>query len=147
MFLKLLSVNYKPAPLTLACIRTDKTYREQVYNICLARQKIGRLEIGWDQQALKLYLIIIQPDFRNKGIGTALLKYLLDLAAINGKNSLIINDTQDPALLHIALKLRPDCWGEIKTFWSDKQIRLQEKHLNTKYVHAVHLPVVSAAER
>jgi GNAT superfamily N-acetyltransferase len=146
MWTKLLAVNYEPAPLALVCIHTNKTNRDQVYNICLARQKIGRLEIGWDGQALKLYLINIQPDFRNKGIGAALLKYFLELAAANGRKNLII-DTQNPALLHIAKKLRPDCSCTIKTFWGDKPVRLPENRINPKYVYNVSLPVVSGIER
>ncbi|GBR73438.1 hypothetical protein NO1_0821 [Candidatus Termititenax aidoneus] len=143
----MLAVTYEPAPLALVCIHTDKTHREQVYNICLARQKIGRLEIGWVYPALKLYLINVQPDFRNKGIGTALLKYLLELAAANGRSSLIINATQNPALLHIAKKLRSNCLCTVRTFGGNKLIRLQENRLNAKYIYHVNLPVVSKAER
>ncbi|GBR75230.1 putative acyltransferase [Candidatus Termititenax aidoneus] len=147
MLTKLLAVTYEPASLALVCIHTDKIRRDQVYNICLAQQRIGRLEIGWVYSALKLDLINIQPDFRNKGIGTALLKYLLELAAANGRSSLIINTTQSLALLHIAEKLRPNCLCTVKTFYGNKPIRWQKDRLNAKHVYHVNLPVVSKAER
>jgi GNAT superfamily N-acetyltransferase len=144
MLAKLLSVSYESAPLKLDCIHIDKTRGDQVYNVYLGSQKIGRIEIGWDQQALKLHLISIYPYFRDKGIGAALLEYLLELAAANGKNSLIIS-TKNSALLHIALKLRPDCFCTVRTFWGERPIHLRETLIDSRRGYTVCLPVVSDA--
>lgn len=145
MFKKLLSLDQETTPPILKCIYSNPTTGERVYAVYWDAQRVGRVEIGWDYRALRLHLINIQPDFRNKGIGTALLKYLLELAAANGRNSLIINGTRNPILLHIARKLRPNCLCAVKTFLGHKLISQQrKKHLNTKDVYTVSLPVVPA---
>ncbi|MDR2432077.1 MAG: hypothetical protein LBD99_07500 [Candidatus Margulisbacteria bacterium] len=89
----------------LVCVKDGQ---ERVY---LVKDRSGRLaaslELGFKAAAgenpayLKLYQISITAGFQNRGLGTALLRYFLDVAAVLDKDYLMITSTSNYGLLRL----------------------------------------------
>lgn len=56
------------------------------YRVIVVDEKpAGRIWVGRDDQQIRLLDIALLPEFQNRGVGTALLKRLMDQAAASGK--------------------------------------------------------------
>src|SRR5687768_2577031 len=55
------------------------------YIVLLDDQPAGRIWIGRDQQQIRLLDIALLPEFQNRGVGTLLLRHLMDEASLSRK--------------------------------------------------------------
>lgn len=61
-------------------------YPDAQYSLILIDEKpAGRIWVGEDEQQIRLLDIAILPEFQNRGLGTLLLRHLIDRASLAGK--------------------------------------------------------------
>ena len=64
----------------------DARFPEAEYDVILVgKQPAGRIWIGRDAAEIHLLDIVVLPEFQNRGVGTALLRSLIDEAMQTGK--------------------------------------------------------------
>jgi GNAT superfamily N-acetyltransferase len=120
MLMKLLSADYETSQPVLELMYSSPVAREEVHAIHWGARRIGRIEIGWDSNALILYQIEILPQFRKIGLGTKIIKELLDIAVVYDRKWLIITCTANNSLLHIAARLNHNTKYILKTWFGYK---------------------------
>lgn len=89
--------------LTMQFAAQHSHYREQFpeanYGVILRDdQAVGRLYVLRDKTETRILDITVLPEYRNRGIGTSLLRDLLDEASHSGKPVLIYVETFNPSL-------------------------------------------------
>jgi ribosomal protein S18 acetylase RimI-like enzyme len=89
--------------LTMQFVAQDSHYRAQFpdasYSIILRDDlPLGRFYVLREQGDIRILDITILPEYRNGGIGTSLLRDLLQEAALSGKRVLIYVETFNPSL-------------------------------------------------
>lgn len=65
--------------------------------ICLDDQPIGRLILALDGEAIHISDIALLPEYRNRGIGTALIRDILTRATLVGKSVRLHVEVHNPA--------------------------------------------------
>jgi ribosomal protein S18 acetylase RimI-like enzyme len=64
----------------------DARFPDAAYNVILVdQQRAGRIWVGSDDEQIRLLDIALLPEFQNRGVGTALLRRLMNQAANRGK--------------------------------------------------------------
>jgi ribosomal protein S18 acetylase RimI-like enzyme len=64
----------------------DGRFPDAAYNVILVdQQPAGRIWVGSDDEQIRLLDIALLPEFQNRGVGTSLLRRLIDQAAQAGK--------------------------------------------------------------
>lgn len=64
----------------------DSRFPDASYNVVLVDQHpAGRIWVGSDDEQVRLLDIALLPEFQNRGVGTALLRRLMDEAVKSGK--------------------------------------------------------------
>lgn len=81
----------------------DSFYRRQFpdadYNVILRdAEPVGRLYVRREADLIRIMDITVLPDFRNAGIGSGLIKSLLDEASQNGSKVQIYVESFNPSL-------------------------------------------------
>lgn len=64
----------------------DARFPDAAYHVIVVdQQPAGRIWVGTDEEQMRLLDIALLPQFQNRGVGTALLRRLMDQAAAKGK--------------------------------------------------------------
>lgn len=64
----------------------DARFPDAAYHIIVVdQQPAGRIWVGSDDEQIRLLDIALLPEFQKRGVGTALLRRLMDVAAKKGK--------------------------------------------------------------
>ncbi len=64
----------------------DARFPDAAYNVIFVdQQPAGRIWVGSDEEQIRLLDIALLPQFQNRGVGTALLRRLMEEAARQGK--------------------------------------------------------------
>jgi len=89
--------------LTMQFVAQHSHYREQYPDasyslICREDLPLGRFYVLREKDGIRILDITLLPENRNGGVGTSLLRDLLDEAAQSGKNVRIYVETYNPSL-------------------------------------------------
>lgn len=89
--------------LTMQFVAQHSHYREQFPDasfslIYRGDLPLGRLYVLREEREIRILDITVLPEHRNGGIGTSLLRDLLDEAAQSGKRAMIYVETYNPSL-------------------------------------------------
>jgi ribosomal protein S18 acetylase RimI-like enzyme len=89
--------------LAMQFVAQDSHYRAQFpdasYSVILRDDlPVGRLYVLREKSDIRILDITVVPEYRNEGIGSMLLRDLLDEAALAGKRVLIYVETFNPSL-------------------------------------------------
>jgi len=89
--------------LTMQFVAQHSHYRERYPDanyslICREDLPLGRLYVLREKGDIRILDLTLLPEYRNGGVGTSLLRDLLDEAAQSGKNVRIYVETYNPSL-------------------------------------------------
>lgn len=78
----------------------EARFADAAYHVILVDDRLaGRIWVGSDDEQIRLLDIALLPEFQNRGVGTALLRRLMDQAAKTGKALrhmvFVLNDDAD----------------------------------------------------